>query len=1064
MVPAPSTICANPICGVDKTISFCRCTGTVCGAVVSLLGLTVLISWITNSAALAPLSRGFLATAPAAGVCFCLLGLALCGVAVNRAGLVCAGSVISGIVAAAALAMNFGPLGAQLSHISLPVSSGSCFLIVASGYFAAQILFPEMVSAMVGLSGLAAIATAGICGIPVIWGAGDAFGTSYAHLPIPSAAGFFVLGIGSFVTAFDTRFTRVRPLLWAPVGTALTLAVVRVQLLQTLSRPNQGMVATGFAYFAAVAGAIAVGIFVHLALKTRLQREMLRTANAKLSEEMMLRAQADAAVQTANERLERRVDERTQALESLNRELWTEIKRRQSVEEDLRRQKEILQKTFDHVPVMLKFVDANGRIQMANPEWERTLGLTLEDLKSGADVYAENYPDPLERGRALDFIANSNGEWVDFKTRAKDGRTVDTTWAVARLSDGSSICIGQDISARKHAEEGLRQQKEVLQTIFDHAPVMMSFADDHGLLLVNREWEKTVGWTLEEVRAKNVDLFAENYPDPKLREQAQNFVRNSRGEWSEFQLQVRDGRVLETSWVMLDLPDGSHIGIGRDITSRKKAERALLESEERFRQLAENIDELFWIKTPDFKRVLYLSPAFEKMSGRTREERYNDTDSAPFLNMLHPEDREKMAAIIRNGVQEPFDIEFRIMRADGSMRWIHDRGFPVRDASGAIYRLAGIARDVTERKIAEQALRESEERFRQLAENISEIFWITTLDLTEVLYLSPGSESLTGEPAQLWYASSGVRKCWLDVVYPEDLPRVMGIVSAQGQEFDIEFRVIRRDGAVRWLRNRGFPIRNENGAVYRMAGVAEDITDRKEAEQRLMASTEQLRALSASLHSAREKEAARIAQQIHDDLGGFLTCLRWELEELDKMVGHPAAPFAAVRNKIGGMIHITDNTIQVVRGIASELRPRILDDLGLAEAIEWQAQQFQSRTGIVCHCDCSVENASWSNDRSTAVFRIVQEALTNILRHANASRVIIGMREENQAILVTVSDNGRGITELEKLNRNSLGLFGMRERANLVGGDLEIEGKAGRGTVLSVRLPVPLLQRAGAVA
>lgn len=765
-----------------------------------------------------------------------------------------------------------------------------------------------------------------------------------------------------------------------------------------------------------------------------------------------------------NEQLEKRVEERTKALQEVNEALRREIARREQVEEDLRRQKEILQTIFDHVPVILKFVDKNGHVQIINREWERVLGRSRDALNQGIDILEEEYPDPVERQRVLDFIANSNAEWADFKTRAKDGRVIDTSWAVVRLSDGASICIGQNISERKQAERQLRKQKEVLQTIFDHIPVMINFGDaDFAVRLVNREWERTLGWSVEELRQDNVDILVENYPDPEYRQRVRDFVLNSNGEWADFKTTVRDGRVIDTSWIMLHLPDGTSIGIGQDITQRKRAEEALRESEERFRQLAENISDLFWIKTPDFKRVLYLSPVYEKMSGISVQQRYQDLDFQPFLERIVPEDRERMAEIMRKGAQDEFDIEFRILHADGAVHWIHDRGFPVRDQSGKIYRVAGIARDITERKIAEQALRESEERFREIAENIRELFWLTSPDLTQVLYLSPTYQTLIGEPPDRWYENSGDRS-WLDTVHPDDLPVVAEILKTPGQEFDIEFRIRRPDGSIRWLRDRGFPIRDESGVVCRMGGVAEDITDHKEAEDRLKASSEQLRALSASLQSAREKEATRIAHQIHDEMGGILTALRWELEALQKMVDEPSnsAPLTRVmRSKLATMVGLTDTTINVVRRIASELRPSILDDLGLMEAIEWQAQQFQTRTGIQCRCDCSCQQPRLSDEQSTALFRIVQEALTNILRHAQATQVDIAMNEENEVFVLTVCDNGRGITETEKLSRNSLGLLGMQERAHLIGGHIEIVGRQGQGSTLRVRVPLALAAAGG---
>ncbi len=268
--------------------------------------------------------------------------------------------------------------------------------------------------------------------------------------------------------------------------------------------------------------------------------------------------------------------------------------------------------------------------------------------------------------------------------------------------------------------------------------------------------------------------------------------------------------------------------------------------------------------------------------------------------------------------------------------------------------------------------------------------------------------------------------------------------------------MLHANGSIRWVRDRGFPIRDRQGEIYRIGGVAEDITDRKEAEERLKAGSEQLRALSASLQSAREKEATRIAHQIHDEMGGILTGLRWELEALEKMIRQSAdaGPLKmAMQDKLTTMLGLTDATINVVRRIASELRPSILDDLGLMEALEWEAQQFQARTGIECRCDCALQSIPVGDVQSTAVFRIVQEALTNIIRHAQATQVAISMSIEDEMFILTVTDNGRGITQEETLSRKSLGLLGMQERAHLIGGHWGIVGRKGIGTSCAFTFP-----------
>ena len=187
-----------------------------------------------------------------------------------------------------------------------------------------------------------------------------------------------------------------------------------------------------------------------------------------------------------------------------------------------------------------------------------------------------------------------------------------------------------------------------------------------------------------------------------------------------------------------------------------------------------------------------------------------------------------------------------------------------------------------------------------------------------------------------------------------------------------------------------------------------------------------------------------------------MTSLKWELESIDKLGSEASEQrdFSTLQEKITGMRELIDATITTVRRLSSELRPHILDDLGLVAALEWQAQQFTARTGITCQFDSFADDTEVSQEQATAIFRIFQAALTNILRHAQATRVTIMIEEEAKELVLEVKDNGRGITEEEISGSQSLGLIGMRERAQLVGGRITITGVAGKGTVLTVRVPL----------
>jgi signal transduction histidine kinase len=228
----------------------------------------------------------------------------------------------------------------------------------------------------------------------------------------------------------------------------------------------------------------------------------------------------------------------------------------------------------------------------------------------------------------------------------------------------------------------------------------------------------------------------------------------------------------------------------------------------------------------------------------------------------------------------------------------------------------------------------------------------------------------------------------------------------------------------------------------------------------LCVTTEQLRALSASVSFAREDEGIRIARELHDELGSALTRLKWDLETVSSTISESLdrVTVALLREQLATMTCVVDSTIGAVRRIAADLRPGVLDDLGLPDAIEWQIQQFQGQTGVTCQYERAMEDVVLTKEQSTTIFRIIQEALTNIRRHASASQVVVRAGIEGDALVLRVSDNGRGITDEERSARRSLGIVGMRERAALIDATFEVIGIPAQGTVVTVRMPLGVSQ------
>jgi signal transduction histidine kinase len=241
-------------------------------------------------------------------------------------------------------------------------------------------------------------------------------------------------------------------------------------------------------------------------------------------------------------------------------------------------------------------------------------------------------------------------------------------------------------------------------------------------------------------------------------------------------------------------------------------------------------------------------------------------------------------------------------------------------------------------------------------------------------------------------------------------------------------------------------------SVHRALREAKGRAERKHAEEQLRQSHEQLRALSVYLQYVREEERTRIAREVHDELGQALTGLKLELTWLiSRLPPHPKP----LHEKVRSMAERIDGTIHAVRRLATELRPGLLDTAGLLAAIEWQAHEFQAQTGIQCRVKARVRETLWDQDLNTAFFRIFQETLTNIIRHAKASKVEVRLTETASHVVLQVRDNGRGISEEEIHNTKSIGLLGMRERAALLGGEVQVRGEPGKSTTVTVRIPRP---------
>ena len=349
-------------------------------------------------------------------------------------------------------------------------------------------------------------------------------------------------------------------------------------------------------------------------------------------------------------------------------------------------------------------------------------------------------------------------------------------------------------------------------------------------------------------------------------------------------------------------------------------------------------------------------------------------------------------------------------------------------------------------------LRESRRALETLISNLPGMVYRSLNDKTWTMkYVSDGCESLTG------YSASELmnqKVTYSEIIHPEDRATVWDTVQEALKEcraFKMNYRIQDLFGNEKIVWEQGRGVYSDSGELLALEGFITNITDRYKMEQELKSSHEKLRNLSNRLQSIREKEKSRIARQVHDELGQSLTALKMDVLHLEKNL--PSNP-ADMHDQFQSMAKIIDNTIESVQRIAMELRPPILDAFGLCEAIAWQAGEYNKKLGIEFELNCLQEQVDLEKDLETTLFRIFQETLTNIVRHAEASHVQVGLNRVNEQLVFEIEDDGKGIKKEHIENSNSLGLIGIQERVHPWNGQVQFEGSPGKGTKITVKIPL----------
>ena len=429
------------------------------------------------------------------------------------------------------------------------------------------------------------------------------------------------------------------------------------------------------------------------------------------------------------------------------------------------------------------------------------------------------------------------------------------------------------------------------------------------------------------------------------------------------------------------------------------------ESEDRYRSVVEDLTEVI-IRIAADGTTLFVNDAYCRFVGKSKEELLGAKWTPIVLAGDIPMIEAELATL--SPANPVVIVENRVHSASGELRWFQfvNRGF-------------------------------FDSRGRLLEVQTNAIYW--SPECFQILDLA---------------SCTGTLESFTDAIHPEDLALVMGAAEkalAEGTDFVAEFRILGPDGAQRWLCDRGRPGCDASGTPLRLAGTVQDITERKLTEESLTRLHDKMSDLSAHLETVREQERLAISRQIHDEIGQTLTALKLDLSWINHRVPPENVELA---ERLAEMRSGLDYLIAKAQHITAELRPPLLDNLGLAAAIEWQLREFRRLSGIDCRFAAPEGAVPVNSSIATAVMRIFQEALTNTLRHAQATRVRVCLSYCEGSLELEVYDNGSGITSEESGSARAFGVMGMQERARLCQGELEIVGRPGQGTTVCLTIPL----------
>jgi len=697
---------------------------------------------------------------------------------------------------------------------------------------------------------------------------------------------------------------------------------------------------------------------------------------------------------------------------------------------------------FNASPIGIAVENLDGQPLFVNPAFCLMLGFSEDELRSKHCVDFSP-PEDTQKDWALfqQLRAGSIDRYqIEKRYFRRDGSLVWGRLSMSLLKNQPSplvLAMVEDITEQKTAEVARFRHAAIVESSED---AIASVTLDGVIVSWNAGAQRIFGYTENEAVGKSVTILV---PAEQLDEEnkiLETLKVGGRIDQFETVRLTKAGKSINVSLSISPIKDSTGkivgcSGIARDITERKRAEEALRQSEMRYRRIVETTNEGVWLLDSTLHNS-YINRQMAEMLGYEPEEMLGRS----VFDFYFPEDVEHKKQVLtrrQQGLRE--QIEERLRRKDGSDLWVRLAATPVCKSNGEFDGALAMVCDITERKRAEEAVRESEQRFGSLADTAPVLIWMAGTDKL-CTYFNKTWLNFTGRSLQ-----SELGNGWADRVHSEDLQRCMDTYTQafeRREEFRMEYRLRRHDGEYRWVLDMGVPRFDHGCSFAGYIGVAVDVTERKLAEDAISK-------VNQKLIQAHEEERSRIARELHDDICQRIALLAGRLDDFQH--GHPES-----LNQLRCELGQASEEVQVlgadVQALSHRLHSSKLQYLGLTAAAAGFCREFSAQQGVEIDFQSEGIPEELSHEISICLFRVLQEAVQNAAKHSGSRRFQVSIKGGSNQIELTVHDSGIGF-ELERaFQKQGLGLTSMRERMKLVNGELSVESGLQLGTTICARV------------